>query len=88
MLYMLTNRTRKDLAPQEFQKLGELAKGFYDNIPEGVTLHNDWAALDHSCTFALLETEQPELIEQIQAPFRPYVDIQAIPVEAISGWRL
>lgn len=88
MLYMLINRTRQDLAPEEFQKLGELAKGFYGNIPEGVTLHNDWAALDHSCTFALLETGQPELIEQIQAPFRPYVDIQAIPVEAISGWRL
>ena len=54
MLFMLINRTRTDLTAEEFKLLGELAKDFYANIPDGVTLHNDWAALDQSRTFALL----------------------------------
>ena len=87
MLYMVISKTRTDLTSDEFAKLGELAKDFYNNIPEGVTLHNDWAANDNSRTFALLETERASLLDQIQAPFRPYVDIEVVPVTAISGWR-
>lgn len=86
MLYMLINRTRKDLSPAEYEKLGKLAQGFYDNIPNGVTLHNDWAANDHSCTFALLETEDTQLLERIKAPFRGYVEIEIIPVTPVKGW--
>lgn len=83
---MLINRTRSDLSPEEFQKLGELARAFYANIPENVTLHADWAALDQSRTFALLEADDQDAIEVIQAPFRPYVDIEIIPVRKLSGW--
>ncbi len=86
MLFMLINRTRNDLTQDEFQKLGELAKDFYANVPDGVVLHNDWAALDQSCTFALIEAEDQEVIENIQAPFRPYVDIDIVSVREISGW--
>lgn len=86
MLYMLINRTRKDLSSEEYQALGKLAQGFYDNIPPGVTLHGDWAANDQSCTFALMESDDPQLLEQIQAPFRTYVDIEVIPVTAVTGW--
>jgi hypothetical protein len=86
MLYMLINRTRSDLSKEQFEQLGQLAKAFYDNIPDGVTLHNDWAANDGSCTFALLETENPQLIEQIQLPFRSFVDIETVPVTPIKGW--
>lgn len=86
MLYMLINRTRQDLSPEEYRKLGELAQSFYDNIPSGVTLHNDWAANDGSRTFALLETDDEALLEQIQAPFRDYVDIDVIAVTPIKGW--
>ena len=86
MLFMLVNRTRTDLSKDEFMKLGELAKAFYANIPDGVTLHTDWAALDQSCTFALMEADEQSLIEEIQAPFKPYVDIDIVPVREIGGW--
>ena len=84
---MLINKTRKDLSADQYQELGKLAQDFYDNIPEGVTLLNDWAANDQSCTFALMESENPELIKQIQLPFKGFVDIQVIPVTTVSGWQ-
>ena len=87
MLFMLVNRTRTDLSKDEFMKLGELAKAFYANIPDGVTLHTDWAALDQSCTFALMEADTQSLIEKLQVPFTPYVDIDIVPVREISGWQ-
>lgn len=86
MLFMLISRTRTDLTPEQFETLGKLAQGFYDNIPEGITLHNDWAANDHSRTFALMETDQPDLLETIQVPFRPYVDMEVVAVTPIKGW--
>ena len=86
MLYMLINKTRKDLSAEQYQELGKLAQGFYDNIPEGVTLHGDWAANDQSCTFALMESDDPQLLEKIQQPFLGLVDIDVFPVTAVSGW--
>ena len=86
MLYMLINRTRPDLTPGQYQELGRLAQGFYDNIPPGVTLIGDWAANDRSRTFALLETDDPALLEQIQAPFAGLVDIETVAVTAVTGW--
>lgn len=86
MLFMLINRTRTDLTKEEYEQLGKLAQSFYDQVPEGLSLHGDWAAKDHSCTFALIESESEELLEKTQAPFRHYVDIEVIPVSAVSGW--
>ena len=86
MLYMLINRTRSDLTAEQYRQLGELAQGFYDNIPEGLRLLGDWAANDRSRTFALLETDDAGLLEQVQAPYRPYVDIEVVPDTAVSGW--
>ena len=86
MLFMLINRTRTDLSAAEFQHLGKLAKAFYANVPDDVTLHADWAALDQSRTFALMEAEEQSTIEELQAPFRPYVDIEIVPVRELSGW--
>lgn len=86
MLFMLINKTRTDLSAEEFHKLGELAKAFYANIPDNVTLHADWAALDQSRTFALLEADDQSAVEELQAPFRSYVDIEIIPVRRLSGW--
>lgn len=88
MLFMLISRTRTDLSSAEFRKLGELAKNFYANVPPGVTLHADWGALDQSRTFALMEAEEQGHIEAIQAPFRPYVDIEIVPVRELSGWEV
>ena len=86
MLYMLINRTRQDLSSEQYQELGKLAQGFYDNIPEGLTLHGDWAANDQSCTFALMESDDPRLLDRIQEPFKGFVDIEVIPVTAVTGW--
>jgi len=86
MLYMLINRTRSDLSPADYERLGRLAQDFYDNIPDAITLHGDWAADDRSRTFALMETEDPGLLRKIQEPFAGYVDIEMIPVTAVSGW--
>lgn len=88
MLFMLINQTRTDLSADEFTQLGELAKAFYADIPESVTLHADWAALDQSRTFALMEAAEQHAIEEIQAPFRPYVDIEIVPVRRITGWEV
>ena len=88
MLFMLVSRTRTDLSAEEFSHLADLAKDFYANIPEGVTLHSDWGALDGSRTYALIEAGDESLIENIQAPFRPYVDIEIVAVRKLSGWEV
>lgn len=88
MLFMLVSKTRTDLSSEEFAHLGELAKKFYANVPDGVTLHNDWAAVDGSKTYALIEAEDESVIETIQSPFRPYVDIEISAVRILSGWEL
>ena len=86
MLYMLINRTRHDLTPVQYQELGQRAQAFYDNVPDGLTLHGDWTAQDRSCTFALVEADDPALVEAIQAPFRGLVDIETVPVVRVTGW--
>ncbi len=88
MLFMLISTTRPELSGEEFAALGELAKSFYANIPQGVSLHADWGALDGSRTFALMEAEDQAAIETIQQPFRPYVDIEIVPVRRLSGWEV
>jgi hypothetical protein len=86
MLFMIVSQTRKDLSEEEMSELVRLADDFYENIPSGITLHADWAATDGSHTFALLEADEPALVEQLQEPFRTYVDIEVVPVERIKGW--
>jgi len=88
MLFMLVSKTRTDLSADEFAHLAELAKSFYANVPEGVTLHNDWAALDGSRTYALIDASDELVIEKLQSPFRPYVDIEIVPVRKLSGWEI
>ncbi len=88
MLFMLVSKTKTDLSMEEFAHLGELAKNFYANVPEGVTLHNDWAAIDGSRTFALIEADNESVIEEIQLPFRPHVDIEIVSVRKLSGWEV
>ena len=87
MFYMLISRTRPNLTAEDYTRLGQAAQGFYDNVPTGLKLHGDWAAQDGSRTFSVLETDDPALLEQIQAPFRDYVDMELLPVTPVSGWR-
>lgn len=86
MLFMLINRTRTNLTPEQYRELGRRAQAFYDRIPDGVTLHGDWTAEDGSCTFALLEAANADQLDALQAPFRDFVDIQTVPVRRADGW--
>jgi len=86
MHYLIINRTRTDLTPDQYRELAARAREFYGNIPAGLTLHSDWGALDGSCTYAIMETEDRTLLDRIQAPFRPFVDMEVIPVRSLPGW--
>lgn len=86
MLFMLTNRTRAGLTPQQFSELAALAKAFYAQVPPGVALRGEWAATDHSCNFSLVEAPDLATVQQMQAPFEPYTDSVIVPVVSISGW--
>jgi muconolactone delta-isomerase len=86
MLVFLINRTRVDLTPEQYGRLAELAKTFYANVPSGVSLRGEWAAADYSRNFSLLEAPDVATVEKMAAPFREFVDVDVVPVNAISGW--
>jgi muconolactone delta-isomerase len=86
MLFLLTNRTRKDLTPEQYGHLAGLAKQFYASVPAGVTIRGEWAAVDQSRNYTLLEAPDIGTVERMQAPFEPYVDMEIVPVVAFSGW--
>jgi hypothetical protein len=86
MLFLLTNRTRPDLAPESYAELAALAKRFYASIPNGVKIHGEWAATDRSHNYTLLEAPDIETVRRIQAPFERFTDTTIVPVTAISGW--
>jgi hypothetical protein len=86
MLFLLTNRTRSTLTPAQYGELAGLAKAFYAGIPPDVTIRGEWAATDQSRNYTLLEAPDLATVERIQAPFRPYVDMEIVPVVALSGW--
>jgi hypothetical protein len=87
MLFMITSRTRQDLTPAEYTRLSEIARDFYRNIPPGVQLLHDWAACDGSCTFAVIEADDAELVSSIQAPFAAYVHMELTQITPVSGWK-
>lgn len=88
MLFMLTNRTRAGLSPAQFGELAALAKDFYGHVPEGVVLRGEWAALDYSCNFSLIEAPDLATVQRMQAPFEPYTETQIVPVKGIEGWTM
>jgi hypothetical protein len=86
MLFLLTNRTRKDLTPEQYGHLATLARQFYAAVPQDVTIRGEWAAVDQSRNFTLLEAPDIETVERMQAPFLSYVSMEIVPVVAFSGW--
>jgi len=86
MLVFLINRTRPDLTPEQYGRLAELAKAFYANVPPGVNLRGEWAAADYSRNFSLLEAPDVATVEAMAAPFREFVKVDIVPVNAITGW--
>ena len=86
MLFLLTNRTRKDLKPEQYGHLAGIAKQFYASVPAGVTIRGEWAAVDQSRNYTLLEAPDIDTVQRMQAPFVGYVDMEIVPVVAFSGW--
>jgi hypothetical protein len=86
MLFLLTNRTRPDLDAAQWGELAALAKTFYASIPAGLAIRGEWAAVDRSANYTLLEAPDIETVRRIQAPFARYAETAIVEVTAISGW--
>ena len=86
MLFLLTNRTRPNLTPAEYGELATLAKQFYASIPADVKIRGEWAAVDQSQNYTLLEAPDLETVQRLQSPFQRFTDTTIVAVRAISGW--
>ncbi len=86
MLFLLTNRTRPGLSPAQFGELAALAKSFYASIPANVSIHGEWAAVDRSVNYSLLEAPDIDVVRAVQSPFSPFTETTIVPVTAIEGW--
>ncbi|MDO9074400.1 MAG: hypothetical protein Q7U73_14155 [Rubrivivax sp.] len=86
MLYLLTNRTRANLTGAQYAELAVLAKEFYASIPADVKIRGEWAAVDRSHNYTLLEAPDIDTVRRIQAPFEGYSETVIVEVTAISGW--
>lgn len=86
MLFMLTNRTRKDLSAAQYAELATLAKAFYASIPAEVKIRGEWAATDYSANYSLLEAPDIDAVRRIQEPFAIFTETLIVPVTATSGW--
>jgi hypothetical protein len=86
MLFLLTNRTRPDLAADQYAELAALAKRFYASIPDNVKIRGEWAATDRSHNYTLLEAPDIDTVRRIQAPFERFTETTIVPVTAIAGW--
>lgn len=86
MLFLLTNRTRVDLSAAQYGELASLAKAFYASMPADVTVRGEWAAVDRSVNYSLLQAPDIDTVRRLQAPFAAYTDTVIVEVQAITGW--
>lgn len=86
MLFLLTNRTRPDLSPADYGELAALAKAFYASMPADVKIRGEWAAVDRSVNYSLIEAPDIDTVRRIQAPFERFTDTAIVPVTTITGW--
>ena len=86
MLFLLTNRTRAGLGAGEYAELATLAKAFYASIPPDVKIRGEWAAVDQSHNYSLIEAPDIDTVRRIQAPFEPFTESVIVPVNQITGW--
>ena len=86
MLFLLINRTRPGLSAAQFGELAALAKAFYAAVPADVKIRGEWAAVDYSQNFSLLEAPDLATVQRLQAPFEPFTETSIVPVAEIKGW--
>jgi hypothetical protein len=51
-----------------------------------VAIRGEWAAIDQSHNYTLLEAPDIDTVRRIQAPFHEFTDSVIVPVTAITGW--
>lgn len=86
MLFLLSNRTLPNLSAAQYRELAALAKAFYASVPTSVSIRGEWAAVDRSANYTLLDAPDIETVRRMQSPFEPYTETVITPVMAISGW--
>ncbi len=86
MLFLLTSCTRSHLSAAQFGELAALAKSFYASIPAGVNIRGEWAAVDRSANYSLVEAPDIDTVRALQAPFAPFTVTEIVAVNAITGW--
>jgi hypothetical protein len=86
LLFLLTNRTRSDLSAAQYGELAALAKAFYASIPADVKIRGEWAAVDRSHNYTLLEAPDIDIVRRMQAPFAAFTETTIVAVNAIEGW--
>lgn len=86
MLFLLTNRALPNLSAAQYGELAVLARAFYTSIPANVAIRGEWAAIDKSKNYTLLEAPDIDAVRRIQEPFASYTESDVVPVVAISGW--
>lgn len=86
MLFLLTNRTLPNLSAAQYGELAAAAKAFYASIPADVRIRGEWAAIDQSHNYTLLEAPDIDTVRRIQAPFQRFTQTVIVPVAPLSGW--
>ncbi len=86
MLFLLTSRTRPQLSAEQYGELAGLARLFYASIPPDMSIRGEWAAVDRSANYSLVEAPDVDAVRRIQAPFAPFTETMIVAVHVITGW--
>jgi hypothetical protein len=55
-------------------------------MPAGVKIRGEWAAVDRSHNYSLIEAPDMDTVQRIQAPFERFTDTVIVPVTTLTGW--
>lgn len=80
MKIMQVSRMKKDLTPTQHQAFIAELERFYASPPSDLIIIADYVAVDQSCSFTLLEVPDMERLREINKPFTPFVDYDAVEV--------
>ena len=86
MLFLLTSRTRPHLTAEQYGELATQARSFYASMPVDVRIRGEWAAVDRSANYSLVEAPDMDAVRRIQVPFAPFTETTIVPVNPVTGW--
>jgi hypothetical protein len=86
MLFLADQSHPPGLGPDQYAELATLAKSFYASIPADLKIHGEWAAVDRSANYSLVEAPDIDAVRRVQAPFAALTETTIVAVNAIKGW--